>query len=123
MGSERKRAHTSEFLELVSVPTEPCFSIKTVDTPSFAWSLRAMARPTTPAPIMAWVKSAFLCTLVVNLLEDFASELMVDEIRGCNMVIDVEVVVAYTGWKNMKRIVEKRAVVFKISAVQTLIRR
>lgn len=49
---------TSEFLELVSVPTEPCFSIKTVDAPSLACSCRAIASPTTPAPITACVKSA-----------------------------------------------------------------
>lgn len=49
---------TSLFLELVSVPTDPCFSIRTVDAPSLSCSFRAIARPTTPPPITACVKSA-----------------------------------------------------------------
>jgi hypothetical protein len=57
---------TSLFRELVSVPTEPCFSISTVDTPSLAWSFRAIAKPTTPPPITACVKSASLRMLVEN---------------------------------------------------------
>lgn len=60
---------TSLFRELVSVPTEPCFSIKTVDAPSLCCSLRAMARPTTPPPITAWVKSAFRRMLDEKCLE------------------------------------------------------
>jgi hypothetical protein len=60
---------TSLFRELVSVPTTPCFSINTVDAPSLACSLRAIARPTTPPPMTACVKSAFLFRLVENDLE------------------------------------------------------
>jgi hypothetical protein len=40
----------SEFLLLVSCPTEPCFSIKTVEVPCLAANWRAIASPTTPAP-------------------------------------------------------------------------
>jgi hypothetical protein len=57
---------TSLFRELVSVPTEPCFSIRTVDDPSRDWSRRAIAKPTTPPPITACVKSAVLGRLVEN---------------------------------------------------------
>lgn len=60
---------TSLFLELVSVPTDPCFSINIVDVPSLAWSFRPIARPTTPPPITAWVKSAGLLRLVENAWE------------------------------------------------------
>ena len=49
---------TSLFLELVSVPTEPCFSIRTVDALSLSCSFRAIASPTTPPPMTACVKSA-----------------------------------------------------------------
>ena len=42
---------TSEFLLLVSCPTEPCLSITTVAVPSRAANWRAIASPTTPAPI------------------------------------------------------------------------
>lgn len=53
------QAHvTSLFLELVSVPTDPCFSIKTVDAPSLCCSFRAIASPITPPPTTACVKSA-----------------------------------------------------------------
>lgn len=41
---------TSELRLLVSVPTAPCFSIRRVDVPSLAASLRAIANPTAPAP-------------------------------------------------------------------------
>lgn len=41
---------TSELRLLVSVPAAPCFSIKSVEVPSFADSLRAIAKPTAPAP-------------------------------------------------------------------------
>ena len=51
---------TSLFLELVSVPTDPCFSIRTVDAPLLDCSLRAIANPTTPPPMTACVKSASL---------------------------------------------------------------
>ena len=44
----------SEFLLLVSCPTEPCFSIRTVNVPSLAANWRAIASPTTPAPI-TWI--------------------------------------------------------------------
>jgi hypothetical protein len=59
----KKMVHTSEFLELVSVPTAPCFSIKSVETPSLACNFLAIASPTTPAPITACVKSAFRLAL------------------------------------------------------------
>lgn len=49
---------TSLFRELVSVPTDPCFSIRMVELDGRDCSLRAMARPTTPPPITACVKSA-----------------------------------------------------------------
>lgn len=49
---------TSLLRELVSVPADPCFSIKMVELEGRDWSFRAMARPTTPPPITAWVKSA-----------------------------------------------------------------
>ena len=45
------------------MPTDPCFSIKTVEAPSLACSFRAIARPTTPPPITACVKSASLLVL------------------------------------------------------------
>ena len=77
---------TSEFLLLVSVPTAPCFSTRTVEVPSRPASCLAIARPTTPAPITfewkpssarplvqwetwsltAWVKSACRGALVEN---------------------------------------------------------
>jgi hypothetical protein len=60
---------TSLFLELVSVPTEPCFSINTVDAPSLACNFRAIVNPTTPPPITACVKSDSLLVLVENDLE------------------------------------------------------
>jgi len=58
------RIYTSEFRLLVSVPTLPWRSISTVDTPSLSWSFRAIAKPTTPPPITAWVKSALRTLLV-----------------------------------------------------------
>lgn len=64
-----QHAHTSEFLELVSVPTAPCLSIKTVLAPSLDCSFRATASPTAPAPITACVKSALRGALVENSLE------------------------------------------------------
>ena len=54
---------TSLFLELVSVPTEPCFSMSTVDAPPLSCSFRAIASPTTPPPMTACVKSASRRTL------------------------------------------------------------
>lgn len=60
---------TSLFRELVSVPTEPCFSIRTVEASSLACSFWAIARPTTPPPITACVKSAFRDGVVENGLE------------------------------------------------------
>lgn len=57
---------TSLFLELVSVPTEPCFSISTVEAPSLACNFRAIANPTTPPPITACVKSAFSLAVAEN---------------------------------------------------------
>lgn len=60
---------TSLFRELVSVPTWPCFSIRTVEAESRCWSLRAMARPITPPPMTACVKSAFRCMLEEKFLE------------------------------------------------------
>ena len=42
---------TSELRLLVSVPTEPCRSMSRVDVPSRSASLRAIARPTAPAPM------------------------------------------------------------------------
>lgn len=42
---------TSELRLLVSVPTDPCLSIRIVEVPSLAASCRAIARPTAPAPI------------------------------------------------------------------------
>jgi hypothetical protein len=73
--AKEQHAHTSEFLELVSVPTALCFSIKTVLAPSLDCSFRATASPTAPAPITACVKSALRGALVENNLErgiDFA---------------------------------------------------
>ena len=72
---------TSLFRELVSVPTEPCFSIKTVDAPSLYCSLRAIARPTTPPPITAWVKSASRCMLDEKCLELESTVLVCNEDR------------------------------------------
>jgi hypothetical protein len=43
--------HTSEFRLLVSVPTDPCRSSKIVDVPSLEANWRAIASPTTPAPM------------------------------------------------------------------------
>jgi len=60
---------TSLFRELVSVPTWPCFSIRTVEAESRCWSLRAMARPITPPPMTACVKSAYLGILEEKCLE------------------------------------------------------
>lgn len=65
----RNRTHTSEFLELVSIPTAPFLSIKTVDTPSLACNFLATARPTTPPPITACVKSALLSADEVKALD------------------------------------------------------
>jgi hypothetical protein len=69
---------TSLFRELVSVPTEPCFSMRTVDAPSLSWSLRAIARPTTPPPITACVKSAFCRMHVEKCLEEGPGPVNVD---------------------------------------------
>jgi hypothetical protein len=75
---------TSLFRELVSVPTDPCFSINTVEAPSLACSLWAIARPTTPPPTTACVKSAFLFRLVEK---DLVQRVLVVEIvRVENMV-------------------------------------
>ena len=41
----------SEFLLLVSCPTELCFSSRIVEVPSLAANWRAIASPTAPAPI------------------------------------------------------------------------
>jgi len=60
---------TSLFRELVSVPTWPCFSIRTVEAESRCWSLRAMARPITPPPMTAWVKSALRDVLEEKFLD------------------------------------------------------
>ena len=60
---------TSLFRELVSVPTWPCFSIRTVEAESRCWSLRAMASPITPPPMTAWVKSAFRGVLEENFFD------------------------------------------------------
>lgn len=49
---------TSELRLLVSVPTAPCLSMRRVEVPFRSASLRAMARPTAPAPTTTWVKSA-----------------------------------------------------------------
>lgn len=52
---------TSLLRLLVSVPTALCCSIRTVDvgvSSLWVWRRRAMARPTAPPPITAWVKSA-----------------------------------------------------------------
>lgn len=57
---------TSLFRELVSLPTIPCFSIKTTFAPSTICNLRATAKPTTPAPITACVKSALEAFVVEN---------------------------------------------------------
>ena len=72
------KAHgTSLFLELVSVPTDPCFSIRTVDAPSLSCNLRAIASPTTPPPMTACVKSASRLILDENcrLVDLFKMEL------------------------------------------------
>lgn len=45
------RLHTSELRLLVSVPGASCRSSRMVEVPSRAASCRAVARPTTPAPI------------------------------------------------------------------------
>ena len=60
---------TSLFRELVSVPTWLCFSIRTVEAEERCWSLRAMARPITPPPMTAWVKSACRGILEEKFLE------------------------------------------------------
>ena len=49
---------TSELRDDVSVPGVACFSRRSVVVLGRDWSWRAMARPTTPPPMMAWVKSA-----------------------------------------------------------------
>jgi hypothetical protein len=66
IGMKGQYAHTSEFLELVSVPTAPCFSMRTELAPSLDCSFRAMASPTAPAPTIACVKSARRGALVEN---------------------------------------------------------
>lgn len=43
--------HTSEFLLEVSLPTEACRSIRSVDVPGLEASSRATANPTAPAPM------------------------------------------------------------------------
>ena len=55
---------TSEFRLLVSLPTIPCLSISTTCAPSCCCSRRAIARPTAPPPMTAWVKSAFRLMVV-----------------------------------------------------------
>lgn len=77
---------TSLFRELVSVPTEPCFSISTVDAPSLDCSFCAIASPTTPPPITACVKSASLLRLVENALE--LNDFEMEDARKANMLKD-----------------------------------
>lgn len=47
----RSSMHTSELRLLVSVPGASCRSSRMVEAPSRAASCRAVAKPTTPAPI------------------------------------------------------------------------
>ena len=81
---------TSLFLELVSVPTDPCFSIRTVDAPSLSCSFRATASPTTPPPITACVKSACRLILVENCRLVAALMIVLEKAR-------VEIMMAYYG--------------------------
>ena len=57
---------TSEFRLLVSVPTDPCRSSRSVDVPSRSASLRAIARPTAPAP-MTYIRGALVSILSYHL--------------------------------------------------------
>lgn len=51
---------TSEFRDDVSEPTRPCRSMRRVDDSGWEIvSCRAIARPTAPPPMTAWVKSAW----------------------------------------------------------------
>jgi hypothetical protein len=47
----REEKKTSEFRELVSIPTPPFLSMRTVLVPSLAANCLAMARPTAPPPM------------------------------------------------------------------------
>jgi hypothetical protein len=94
---------TSLFLELVSVPTDPCFSIKTVDAPSLAWSFLAIANPTTPPPITACVKSASLLRLVEKSLEDKVLDVDSEALRDTNMLMKtVEIGAQHAEEKNKR---------------------
>ena len=73
---------TSLFLELVSVPTEPCFSIRTVDAPSLSCNFRAIASPTTPPPMTACVKSVSRRMLDENCRLVVAFKMALEKARG-----------------------------------------
>lgn len=95
---------TSLFRELVSVPADPCFSISTVETDgSRDCSLRAMARPTTPPPITAWVKSAWRRAVEEKALEmGFGCLGMVREkARIVSILADEERVECEIRWKEV----------------------
>jgi hypothetical protein len=77
---------TSLFRELVSVPTEPCFSINTVEAPSRAWSFLAIAKPTTPPPMTACVKSASLLMVDEKDLDCRVRGIMREIARDVNMM-------------------------------------
>lgn len=85
---------TSLFLELVSVPTEPCFSINIVDTPSLNCSFRAIASPITPPPITACVKSVSLLRLVENAREPIDLD-EIEVARNANIVKQESVIEGY----------------------------
>lgn len=51
-GKKRGLPLTSEFLELVSVPTSPCRSSRIVLVPGLLESCTAVASPTAPPPII-----------------------------------------------------------------------
>lgn len=51
---EGEKGRTSELRLLVSVPGASCLSRRIVDVPSLAASWRAIARPTTPAPMTCY---------------------------------------------------------------------
>lgn len=75
---------TSLFLELVSVPTELCFSMSTVELLSRDCSLRAIASPTTPPPMTACVKSA-LWRILLEKCRDWDREIECDATRDVNI--------------------------------------
>lgn len=79
---------TSLLRELVSVPTVPCFSIRTVDAPSLDWSLRAIASPTTPPPITACVKSTSLFVVDEKDLAWIFRGTDRNKARDVNMMVD-----------------------------------